>query len=447
MIKKLLQSPVLWTGFVTLLRTGGFFIVLPVLLRKIPTENLGMWYVFLGIAQLCGIVELGFAPNISRFASFFLGGAASPRSIGIDHSNSENTIPNLAGIAGLAELGRTLYPRLGAAVGVLMTLGGGIWLHFHFGDKFWNLQVAPAYFLYAVGMTASMYGYFWMNLLFGVDRVSQGQQVFAIGLILNYILCLGGLLAGAGLYALAIGQIALTLFPRWMASRILKKDFLSKTTSLQKVSWRDLWPMTWRSGLCTFAAWLAMPATTLICAQIAGLADTARYGLSMQLVAMVYGLAGTWMSVCWPRLAVLRTQQDRGGIRRLVAGRMGLSVATYMVGAFSAWWLAPLAIHLFKSKTDFLPPALLALLFAVVLIDFVMGNCKSFLVTGNHMPHLNSALVAGALNVALCFLLGHYFGVIGIILSIALSQLFFNFWYTLRLCWIDLWPVLDKSRA
>ncbi|MCE9588238.1 MAG: hypothetical protein K8R57_07990 [Verrucomicrobia bacterium] len=250
----LFNSPVFWTGLVTLLRTGGFFIVLPVLLRKVPTEELGMWYVFLGIAQFSGIVELGFAPNISRFASFFLAGAASPRSMEIDHSTSEESEPNLAGIAGLAQLGRNLYPRLGTAVGVLMTLGGGIWLHIQFGAKFWNLQVAPAYFLYAAGMTASMYGYFWMNLLFGVDRVRQGQQVFAIGLVLNYALCLGGLLAGAGLYALALGQIALAIYPRWMASRILKRDFLSKTPSIQEVSWRDLWPMTWRSGLCTFAA-------------------------------------------------------------------------------------------------------------------------------------------------------------------------------------------------
>ena len=447
MLTAMFQSPVFWTGFVTLLRTGGFFIVLPVLLRKVPTEELGMWYVFLGIAQFSGIVELGFAPNISRFASFFLGGAASPRSIGIDHSTSGHTEPNLAGIAGLAQLGRTLYPRLGAAVGVLMTLGGGIWLYIQFGAKFWNLQVAPAYFLYAAGMTASMYGYFWMNLLFGVDRVRQGQQVFATGLILNYALCLGGLLAGAGLYALALGQIALALYPRWMASRIVQKDFLSKAPSIQEVSWRDLWPMTWRSGLCTFAAWLSMPVTTLICAQITGLADTARYGLSMQLVMMVYGLAGTWMSVCWPKLAVLRTQQEQSAIRRLVAGRMGLSVATYLLGAFASWWLAPLAIHLFKSKTDFLPPALLALLFGVVLIDFLMGNFKSFLVTGNHMPHLNSTLVAGVLTVVLCFILGHYFGILGIILSIAVSQLIFNFWYTLRLCWTDLWPVLDKTIA
>ncbi|MCE9588239.1 MAG: hypothetical protein K8R57_07995 [Verrucomicrobia bacterium] len=53
-----------------------------------------------------------------------------------------------------------------------------------------------------------------------------------------------------------------------------------------------------------------MPVTTLICAQITGLADTARYGLSMQLVTMVYGLAGTWMSVCWPDVLTSVLQHD-----------------------------------------------------------------------------------------------------------------------------------------
>ena len=406
-----------------------------------------MWYVFLSIAQFSGIVELGFSPNIARFASFFLGGAASARSLGIDHAEGEKREPNLAGIAGLARMGCSLYPKLGAAMGLIMTVGGGFWLYFHFGAKFWNLQVAPAFFLYAAGMTANMYGLFWMNLLFGVDRVRQGQEVFATGLILNYILCAVGLLCGAGLYALAFGQIALALFPRWLAFRIVKRDFLDKAPEIQPVSWRDLWPMTWRSGLCTFAGWLSLPAMTLICAQVVGLTDTARYGLSMQLITMVYGVAGTWIGVKWPQIGVMRTRREYPLMRRLVFERFTLSLATYAVGAVVAWWLAPEALHLFKSKTNFLPSVLLALLFGVVFVDFIIGMGKSFLVTGNHMPHLESVLATGVLTVIFSFVFGHLWGILGIILAPAVCQLIFNFWYTLRLCWIDLYPIQEVESA
>ena len=438
MLKKIIVSPVLWTGLVTLLRTGGFFLVLPLILKKIPTEELGMWYVFLGIAQLSGIVELGFAPNIARFASYFVGGASSTKSLGIDHTVSESSEPNLAGLKGLSEMAMNLYPKLGTAMGLLMTLCGGWWLSHKFGQAFWSWHVAPAFFLYAAGMTLNMYGYFWMNLLSGVNRVRQGQQIFAIGLVLNYFLCIAGLLFGAGLYALAIGQVALALVSRWMAKRILTRDFLSKAPSIQKISWRDLWPMTWRSGLFSFSAWLSLPVMPLICAQVLGLKETASYGLSLQLALMIHGLSASWMAVTYPRLGSMRIRHEYSAIRHLVAERVGLSIITYAVGAGAFWWLAPHAINLFKSQTNFLPSPYLALLLGAVGVDFLLGHCNAILLTGNRVPQLKSSIFTGVNAVILGLILGHFLGVIGIILAPFCAQAIFNLWYTPILCWRDI---------
>ncbi|MFZ0616697.1 MAG: hypothetical protein WAN16_09680 [Chthoniobacterales bacterium] len=438
MLITLYKSPVFWTGFVTLLRTGGFFLVLPLVLRKIPSEELGIWYVFLGIAQFSGIVELGFAPNISRFASYFMGGAPGPRSLGIDHATEEGNEPNLAALKGLAEMSMNLYPKIGATMGIIMTVGGGTWLHYKFGDAFWSWRVAPAFFLYAAGMTINMYGYFWMNLLFGVDRVRQGQQIFALGLVLNYLLCVAGLLLGAGLYALALGQVALALVPRFMARRIVTSDFLSVTPSLQKVSWRDLWPMTWRSGLCSFGLYMGLPAMTLICAQLMGLADTARFGLSLQLALMVQALSNTWLGVVCPRLGSMRTRREFSAMKHLIRERLTLTLGTYILVGIAAWFLAPKALHLFHSKTDFLPGFFLAALLLVVGIDMLVGLFSAILLTGNRVPQLGAALFNGVLALGYAIVLSHTWGILGIILAPACAQLSYNLWKTAWLCWKDL---------
>ena len=438
MILRLIQSPVLWTGFVTILRTGGFFVILPLVLRKIPSEELGMWYVFLGIAQLSGIVELGFAPNISRFASYFLAGAANPRSMGIDHVSSSEVGANYAGLAGMVRMGSILYAKLGIAMGGVMVIGGGGWLYLHFGTRFWNFHIAPAFFLYATGMTANMFSYFWMDFLFGVNRVRVGQQIYASCLVINYILCAVGLLAGFGLYALALGQVALAIFPRLMARHIVYRDFLNKALEIQTVSWRELWPMTWRSGLCSFGAYLSLPVMTLICAQVIGLVDTARFGLSMQLALMLHSLSASWMVVVYPRLSTMRTRKEYPMMRKLIAQRFILSLTTYALGALVSWYLAPQALHLFKSKTDFLAPVELALLLGVVGIDFLLGLCNAILLTGNHAPHLLPILLTGILTVGFAFIFGHSFGILAIVLAPFCGQVVFNLWYTPQLFWKDL---------
>lgn len=440
MIDRVLRSPVLWTWVVTILRTGGFFFVLPIVLRKIPSEQLGLWYVFLSVAQFSSIVELGFAPNISRFASYFMGGAANPRGLGLDQVATSANEPNLAGLAGLTEMGRHLYGKIALVMGMIMTIGGGIWLTFHFGAKFWNLQVAPAFFLYAIGMTVNMYGFFWMDLLFGVNQVRKGQQVYAIGLLLNYLLCVIGLLSGAGLYALALGQIALALLPRWMARRIIRRDYLKNISETQEVSVSDLWPMTWRSGLCSFGAHLSLPALTLICAQVVGLTETAKYGLSLQLALMLHALSSSWMSVIWPRLSGMRARHEYTAIRQLVSKRFAISAGFYLLASVAAWAIAPPVLHLLKSKTDFLPPFTLALLLAVVGVDMMLGICNAILLTGNRAPHMRPLLINGVLTVGFALVLGKSVGVTGIVLAPLCAHFSFNLWVTPRLCWNDLNP-------
>lgn len=440
MLKTICNSPVFWTALVTLLRTGGFFLILPIVLRKIPAEELGMWYVFLGISQLSGIVEMGFAPNISRFASYFMGGAKAPRSLGIEAPFNLKGQPNLAGLAGLTRMSRRLYPLLALAMGSIMTIGGGLWLYFNFHEAFWNLSIAPAFFLFAMGMTVSMYGYFWINLLFGVDRVRQGQQIFAVGMMLNYLVCVVGLVLGTGLYALALGQMILALYPRWASRRVIQSDFLNGIISPQAISWRDLWPMTWRSGLSSFGAYLSLPAMTLVCAQTTGLADAARYGISLQLAFVLHSLSGSWMSAIWPRISSMRVRGEIPAVRSLIRVRLAISVGTYILGAVMACLLAPAALHLFRSKTDFLPPPLLILLMVVVGIDFLMGLCNAILLTGNHAPHLRASMVTGVLAILFAFFLGRWIGLAGIVLAPLCSQFLYNIWNTPRLCWKDLHP-------
>ena len=439
-ISRFLHSPVFWTGLVTLLRTGGFFLILPLILRKIPSDQIGMWYVFLGIAQFSAIVELGFAPNISRFASYFMGGAEAPRSLGIATPSSLKGQPNLSGLAGLTRMSRRLYPLLALAMGSIMTFGGGLWLYVHFHEAFWNFSIAPAFFLFAMGMTVSMYGYFWISLLFGVDRVRQGQQIFAVGMMLNYLVCAVGLFLGTGLYALALGQIVLALYPRWASRRVIQSDFLKGIASPQSVSWRDLWPMTWRSGLCSFGAYLSLPAMTLVCAQTTGLADTARYGISLQLALVLHSLSGSWMSAIWPRISSMRVRGEIAAVRSLIRVRLAMSAATYFFGAVTACLLAPAALHLFRSKTDFLPLPLLILLMGVVGIDFLMGLGNAILLTGNHVPHLQASMVTGVLAILFAFFLGRWIGLTGIVLAPLCAQCLYNLWNTPRLCWRDLHP-------
>src|SRR5215475_8482539 len=74
-LKRTWNSAVAWTFLATFLRLGASVLVLPVLLRKLPPNHLGLWYVFGTIGGLAVLLDFGFEPTITRMAAYAWGGA------------------------------------------------------------------------------------------------------------------------------------------------------------------------------------------------------------------------------------------------------------------------------------------------------------------------------------------------------------------------------------
>jgi hypothetical protein len=54
--RRVTSSSVAWGGAMTVLRGIGFLVVMAYALRRLPTNEIGLWYVILSIAGLGAIV-------------------------------------------------------------------------------------------------------------------------------------------------------------------------------------------------------------------------------------------------------------------------------------------------------------------------------------------------------------------------------------------------------
>src|SRR5690606_17932517 len=70
-----LSSAVAWSFLGTALRVGSGILLLPLLLRSLPKEQLGLWYVFISLGGLIGLLDMGFAPTASRAIAYLWAGA------------------------------------------------------------------------------------------------------------------------------------------------------------------------------------------------------------------------------------------------------------------------------------------------------------------------------------------------------------------------------------
>jgi len=272
------------------------------MLRKLPPEDLGFWYIFLSLAGISSLVDMGFYPTMSRVTAFLWAGAKEIPRMGVATVSEESAMtPNYQLLSDLVRTMRLYYLALGLLVTLAMGVFGTMWI-------FSKAQLAPdaqvilgAWFLFLPGLFVNTTTGMWHPLLSGINRVRLGQQIFVWGLVANYIVVFGGLLVGAGLFAPVAGYLLMGVVSRLLAqakfTELTKGKIYVATARWSGELLAALWPTAWRTGVVTIGIYATLNLGTLICAAYLGPRMTASYGLSLQLAAAAVSLSTAFVAV------------------------------------------------------------------------------------------------------------------------------------------------------
>lgn len=441
MVGRLYSSPTTWATLATLLRVGGFMLVMAYALRKLPPEQIGYWYVMLTIAGFAAACEFGFCQTLGRFASYFHGGISFIPPIGLEPQPVASG-PNYPALAGLVCLARRLYAILGIVVTLVMLLSGIAW----FLARSRNILPHPAYFhlfaflLFAIGSGVNMAAFFWPHVLIGITRVRLANQLVVLGLLMNYVVSLAGLAAGLGVAALVLGQLLVLAIPQFLAKRhvmgLIGGEAIANPAHL--VSWHNLWPMTWRSGLVNLTSYASIQATTLLCSHVTDLERTGSYGLSLHLAVLLHGFAANWITVCYPQLNEVLARGERERAATLFGSRMVIVMVTYVFAATVAFFLGPVVLKILGTKTSLLPSSQLRAMLIVVGWHLLVGMHADMLRAGNRAPHLVAFVTTAILTTGLGWWMGRTWGIPGLLGAQFAALGAFSGWWTPWRCWREL---------
>ena len=434
---RLRESAVAWSFGSAALRVGAGVLVLPLMARALPPEQLGLWYVFLSIGMLVGLVDLGFSYTVSRAAGYLWAGSDRLLAFGyapVPASADGDGRPNFSLLGDLVATMRAYYRVLAVLVFLFLGLGGGAWIWAKTAGMADATSLRGAWLGYAAGSFLNMTAALWPALLSGVNGVRQGQQIVVVSQLLNYGLIAFGLLNHWGLWAMVVGNFA----AGWAARVLGRECFLRLVGAelrLQAHRWqpeliRTLWPAAWRLGLVSVGGFMVTQANTLVCSEVLGLETTAAYGLSAQLVMLLAGLSGVWVQVKLPLINQLRAQGRLADIAPLFAGRMRLAVVTFLAGAVVIFWVAPWGLKLIHARTPLLAAPLLATLLVIRFLEMHHSLYGGLVLSENQNPFVKPSLISGVLIVVLSLGLTPEFGLWGLLLSAGLVQAGFSNWWT-----------------
>ncbi len=437
-IRRTYSSAVAWSLVFAVVRSCGNLLVLPLMLHKLPQEHLGFWYVFLSLAGLSTLVDMGFFPTMSRVTAYLWVGAKQIDKLGVTPVQKEagsSATPNFQLLADLVKTMRFYYLGLGILITLVLAIFGTHWIAQKAEHLAGTRSVLGAWFLFLPAIFVNIASGMWHPLLSGINQVRLNLQILIWSLIANYLISFAGLLIGLGLFAPVAGYLAMGLISR-TAARSKFRHFSQAHIYASHARWSRellarLWPTAWRTGLVSVGLYGTLNFNTLICTAYLGVKTAASFGLSQQLAFAAMSIASGFFLVKIPLIAQLRASGKVDEISRIIFPRMrwfwavyiGLAAAAIIVGE-------PVLRDVLHSQTPLLSTSLLIGLFAVVGLEGHHAVFREITLTSHCNPFAAPVIIAAIFIVLLSLILVRWFGLWGLIVAPGIVQLCFNNWWT-----------------
>ena len=433
MIRRLSDSTVAWSWAFNFLRLASGVLLLPLLLRQLPKADLGMYYVFLNLTGIVIVLDLGFSPTIGRFVSYAMGGARKLTALGLSDEEPHGT-PNYPLLWELLLTGRVFYRFLALATVVLLGTLGSLMVWHKVGETSSVQLTWLAWAVCVAAVAAEAYFNLWNIFLRNLNQVRAATRISLLAYSVRLVLACVLLLVGAGLLSLPVASLVTSLMIRNLSRRACLK-VLAACPEPVRVDWRShfrtIWPNSWRLGMHFGGAYLSNNANVLLCSTVFGLEATASFGLSLQILNIISGMAAVWLQVKWPAIGQLIARRNLEKLRQLLWPRIWLQLATYVCLAVAAISLGPALIRFVGSDKEMLPLAWMILLTVNGLLETHCTLWNTFISMWNQLPMLWPSLAANAVGLALNAVFVHLDGAQPgfLVLGPLFACSIFNYWF------------------
>jgi len=430
--RRFINTAVFWSWIFNFVRLAYGILLLPLVLHKLSTADLGMYYVLLGLAALAQLVDFGFGETIGRFITYAMGGAREIQAQGLPKPG-DSGVPNYTLLWELLATTRYIYRCLTLAVLVIAGIWGTWMVELRIHETSSVLITRLAWGATLAGTVFEIYANWWCVYLRSMNEVVTASRINVVVFVVRLAVAAGLLCAGAGLLSVPIAAILSDGIMRWLARArclALLQHHPPPKTDVKKIL-KILWPNTWRVGVLVFSNYLTVNANTLICLGAFGLAANAKYGLSLQLMNIALSMASVWFTVKRPALGQYLARHDLAAVRQIFWPRLWLQNLTYLFLAAGIVCCGALALKWIGGGKEILSMGWLAVLMSYFFLYSQYVTWGTLMATANNLAYLWPTVATNVLSLILSLLLAYStrLGIGALVLGPLLAGVLFNFWY------------------
>lgn len=423
-----------WSYLSSFFKIASSILILPIVLRSLPSEQIAFWVIFSTITSLVALFDFGFGPSFTRNISYVFSGSKEIKSIGFETVSSSSSDVDYSLLKQLIVAMKFFYFRLSIIVFFVISIAGTIYIQsLLLNFKGSQVEIYLTWFFVCITSAYSIYSSYYESLLLGKGMIMQAKKIQLLAQILFIFFSGIALLNEWGISSVFIAQLLSLLLTRYLLFRAfftpyIKKKLESGNIKISHDVLNKIKPNSVKVGITTLGGFLVTRSAVFIGAKYLTLDEVAMYGISVQIIRIISILSSVTIATYLPKIVQLITVGDIPSIKAIYIKAVWIQIITFSFGALFTILCGNTALEYLKSETHLLPPSLLFLAFVIFYFEANQALAGNIILTSNEVPFFKASLFAGLFTVVILFIFLEVqgLGVCALILAPGIANIYNN---------------------
>ena len=400
-------------------------VLMPVLFRHLPKEELGVWMLLGQTWSVMGILDLGLSFTLTRRIALAKGKSGGDPNVPLTEETRHE-------IADLVESGRRIYHWLALVTLIISSVAGYFYLRqLHFTAL--SLPVAMlAWGILCLSQSFGLWAQVWNCLLLGVGYVGWDAILSSIISTLTLVFQIIALFLGGGLIALATVAAVGAVSQRYLLlgfARNRRPELFKIRGHWNAPVIRSMVSPSLRAWLTGIGLVIVLNTDQFFIASLKGVAQIPAYRaaylvlFNLTMMAAMSGLvSAVFVSHLWQSGEVAE-------VHRLLLRNLRFGLGIMAAGGACVLVLGHRLFDVWLGPGNFIGYPILGIFFVIQFFETQCSIITSSSRATEDEAFTVFALVAGVLKLVLAAVLGVRFGLAGIASATLIAQLVTNYWY------------------
>lgn len=431
------SKDIIWNYIGTIVSMSSGFVLLPFLMHFLSGNELGLWYIYIAIANLAMLFEFGFNPTFARNIVYVVSGARKLVSVG------RSALTEAAGINWhllnvVIRASQIIYSFIAVVVLIILSTFGTFYVSFITADE----QIVHrwiSWVIFCLAIFLNLYFLYSITLLRGYGDIAGENKAKTFAKISQLLVTVILLLFGFGLLGAAIGYLCNAIIMRILTFIFLSSQHeikYGRACDSKKITFDEIFDvlksvahLAWRDGFVQIAFYVSTQAMSILCSFFLSLSETGTYSILLQLVTALYNFATAYPKSFFPAIQSAYAEDNIKRQREISSKGIVAYWILFICGSIGTMFVILPILPLIRSGTTVDYGLYIGLCFYLGLVQQHSIFCN-FIISMNEIPYMCGYVVAAVSGIFLTYFFCGFIhlGVWGIVFGQAIPQLVYNNW-------------------